>query len=413
MSGERLESVRCIRIVGSKRSTYLFVQLSTSGGLQGLGEATMSGDDTATASLAQRYFSELLEGQGLEPFGALVDRLVSAAGTGPSPCTATAISALEQALWDIRGKQLGLPVHALLGGTRRCVIPLYANINRGLTDRTPEAFAKRAKDAVAYGFHTLKIAPFDGITPGCTTCAEGARLLNLGIGRIAAVREAIGPAVEFMVDCHGRFDFDEACRVADLLGPYRLRWYEEPVATRDDFQAYGQSFFLTGTSATEQCAASPDEMKKLKAHCPLPLAGGEFFFGADEFDKLLDQGVLDFVMPDVKHCGGLASALRIATVADLHSVAIAPHNPSGPIGTIASVHLASVLPRFDILEYQWGDVPWRTELIVPAERIEKGCLRVPDLPGFGATLNEDLVREYQIALDAEFPVCAAAKAEAT
>ena len=226
------------------------------------------------------------------------------------------------------------------------------------------------------------------------------------------MREAIGPAVEFMVDCHGRFDFDEACRVADLLGPYKLRWYEEPVATRDDFQAYGQSFFLTGTSATEPCAASPDGMKKLKVRCPLPLAGGEFFFGADEFDKLLDQGYWTSSCRTSKHCGGLASALRIATVADLHSVAIAPHNPSGPIGTIVSVHLASVLPRFDILEYQWGDVPWRTELIVPAERIEGGSLCVSDLPGFGATLNEDLVAEHQIALDAESPVRTAAKAEA-
>jgi galactonate dehydratase len=136
------------------------------------------------------------------------------------------------------------------------------------------------------------------------------------------------------------------------------------------------------------------------------------FLVRDEFDILLDQGALSFVMPDVKHCGGLASALRIATVADLHSVAIAPHNPSGPIGTVASAHLASVLPRFDILEYQWGDVPWRTELVVPAERIEGGCLCVPELPGFGATLNEDLVREHLIALDAEFPVRTAAKAEA-
>jgi galactonate dehydratase len=371
----------------------------------------MSGDDAVTARLAQRYFAELLSGKPLDPFGALVDGLVSAAGTGPDPCTATAISALEQALWDIRGKQLGVPVHALLGGKRRSTIPLYANLNRGLTERTPDAFARRAKDAVAYGFHAVKIAPFDGVTPGCTAREDGARLLNLGLRRIAAVREVVGPAIGFMVDCHGRFDFDEACKLAELLEPYNLRWYEEPIPTRDDFQAYGQSFFLTGAAAGEPSGtARLDSLKNLKARCPLPLAGGEFFFGADEFDVLLDQGALSFVMPDVKHCGGLASALRIAMVADLHSVAVAPHNPSGPVGTIASAHLASVLPQFDILEYQWGDVPWRTELVAPAERIEDGALWVPDLPGLGASLNEDLVSEYQIAVEAEFPARIAAAA---
>jgi galactonate dehydratase len=216
-----------------------------------------------------------------------------------------------------------------------------------------------------------------------------------------------------MVDCHGRFDFDEACKVAEILRPYNLRWYEEPTAIRDDFQSYEQSFFLAGATAKGPChAARLEELKKLKAHCLLPMAGGEFFFGAEEFDELLDQGALNFVMPDVKHCGGLAAAMRIATVADLHSVAIAPHNPSGPVGTLASAHVASALPRFDILEYQWGDVLWRTELVVPPERIEHGCLYIPDLPGLGATLNEDLVAEHQIALDAEFPVRNAIHAEA-
>jgi galactonate dehydratase len=216
-----------------------------------------------------------------------------------------------------------------------------------------------------------------------------------------------------MVDCHGRFDFDEACKVAEILERYNLRWYEEPTATREDLQTVGQSLVVTGATAKgADHAARLEELKNLKAHCPLPMAGGEFFFDAEEFDTLLDQGALTFVMPDVKHCGGLAAALRIATVADLHSVAVAPHNPSGPIGTIASAHLASVLPKFDILEYQWGDVPWRTELVVPAERIEDGCFCVPELPGFGAALNEGLVREYQIALDAEFPASTAAKSEA-
>jgi len=308
------------------------------------------------------------------------------------------MSAVEQAMWDIRAQLMNVPMHVLLGRKRRSSIRLYANINRGLLVRSSEAFAERAQQAVGAGFGAIKCAPFDGLMPGSSIWPNHRELRDSGIARIAAVREAIGPNVELMIDCHGRFDFSEAVELVEAVKHFNLRWFEEPFPTRDDFHSYAE-IASEGPVVTGASDSRFQELAGFKQLCPLPLAGGEFFFGCHQFAKLLDQRALDFIMLDVKHCGGLGEAVRIAELTKSHGVRIAPHNPSGPVGTIASAHLASVLPNFDILEYQLGDVPWRSELIRPAERIEGGGLLLPELAGLGATLNPDLVAEHSIPLD--------------
>ena len=124
------------------------------------------------------------------------------------------------------------------------------------------------------------------------------------------------------------------------------------------------------------------------------MAGGEFLFGVEGFEPLCRERAVDIIMPDVKHCGGVTELSKIATVAELHGVLVSPHNPSGPVSTMVSAQVCAGLPNFDILEYQWNEVPWRGDLIDPPERFNGGILQVPDGPGFGVTLNESVVRQH-------------------
>jgi galactonate dehydratase len=143
---------------------------------------------------------------------------------------ATAFSAIEQALWDLAGKALDVPSHVLLGGKVRNTLPVYANINRATSPRTPDGFAAAAKRAVADRFRAIKAAPWDGFPPPSSPENAVARAVDSGIAAVAAMREAVGARIAIMVDCHSFFDVERAVRVAERLEPYTLTWYEEPVA---------------------------------------------------------------------------------------------------------------------------------------------------------------------------------------
>jgi galactonate dehydratase len=185
------------------------------------------------------------------------------------------------------------------------------------------------------------------------------------------MRQAVGASVAIKIDCHSFFDVDLAVEVARRLEPQRLSWYEEPVPPQQ----------------VEDTRAIRDAITQ-------PMAGGEFLFGMQGFAPLISNQAVDVVMPDVKHCGGLQEARHIAALADLHDVAVSPHNPSGPVATAASVQLCAGMPNFDILEYQWGEVSWRGELVDPPERFEAGQIALTDRPGLGVELNDALVREH-------------------
>ena len=185
------------------------------------------------------------------------------------------------------------------------------------------------------------------------------------------MRAAVGPEVQLKIDVHSNFDVNLAIDVAGRLEPQQLSWYEEPVPPTE----------LENTKTIHDAIVQP-------------LAGGEFLFGVEGFAPLCRRRAVDVIMPDVKHCGGLTEARKIATVAELDDVLVSPHNPSGPVSTAASVQLCAGMPNFDILEYQWNEVPWRSELIDPPERFSAGTIQVPDGPGFGIELNDSAVRAH-------------------
>jgi galactonate dehydratase len=354
---------------------WLLVRLRTDAGLTGIGEASdafgfanTTKQDAMAMEAALRGFFQIVEGRSPLDIEAYRQR------GGPRAAreglvAATAFSAVEQALWDLAGKAFDVPTYALFGGRVRDRLPVYANINRATRPRTPDGFAATARAAVADGFRALKAAPWDGFPAPGSPAGEIAAAVDAGIAAVAAMRAAVGPDVELMVDCHSFFDVDLATDVASRLEPYALAWYEEPVAPDrvDDTVAIGE-------------------------RVAQPLAGGELLYGAAGFAPLSRRRAVDVIMPDVKHCGGLLELTRIAAMAEVDGVAVAPHNPSGPVSTAASVQVCAVLPNFRLLELQWGEVAWRGELLDPPERFVDGTIAVPEAPGFGVTLDEAVVR---------------------
>jgi galactonate dehydratase len=373
----RVTGVELLPVRATSRTVWLIVRLHTDAGLTGLGEASdafgfanTTVADAARMDAELRRFFALIEGKSPLEVAEYRQRglpLASRGGLVP----ATAFSAIEQALWDLAGKALDVPTYALFGGKLRDALPVYANINRATTVRKPEGFAATAKAAVKDGFRAVKGAPWDGFPPpGSPQTAIDAAVEN-GIACAMAMREAVGPDVEVMVDCHSFFDVALAERVAKRLEPVGLAWYEEPVAPE-----------------------RIEETREIRRRIRQPMAAGEILFGVAGFAPLSRNRTVNVIMPDVKHCGGLLELTHIAAAAEQDGVEVAPHNPSGPISTAASVQVCAVLENFRLLEYQWGEIAWRHDVVAPAEQFVNGTLRVPERAGFGIELDEAVVRAH-------------------
>jgi galactonate dehydratase len=361
------------------RTVWLMIRLSTDAGLTGLGEASdafgfanTTKQDAVRMESALRGFFELIKGRSPLDIEAYRQAGEAAARAG-GLVSATAYSAIEQALWDLAGKSLDVPVHTFFGGAVRDTLPVYANINRATKVRTPAGFVATARRAVADGFRALKAAPFDGFPKAGSPASDIAAAVDQGIACMAAMRDAVGAGVELMVDCHSFFDVPLARSVADRLEPYKLAWYEEPVAPE-----------------------RTDETLAIRKSIQQEMAGGEILFGVDGFAPLCRGRAVNVIMPDVKHCGGLLELTRIAAMANADNVSVAPHNPSGPVSTAASVQICAGMKNFRILELQWAEVLWRSDLVIPPEQFARGMIRVPAGPGFGIQLNDKLVKAHRL-----------------
>jgi galactonate dehydratase len=250
---------------------------------------------------------------------------------------------------------------------------LYANINRHVRERSPEGFARAASQAVAEGFTAIKLAPFDELGQRDHTRTGSHAAWLPGVARVRAVRQAIGDHIELAVDCHGRMEASEALLVAKALADCKLFWYEEPV--RHD---------------------QVEDLAYITQRASMPTASGETLFGLAGFRPFLTRRVVDVLMPDVKHDGGLLETRYIAEAARMTDLLVAPHNPSGPVANVASGHVSATLRNFYILEYAWGEVDWRADLLLPREPVVDGHLVLPDSPGLGYRLNLDMLAAHQV-----------------
>ncbi len=349
------------------RGDWLFVHVNTDEGIQGLGELR-PGNAYEGAVGAVRAMAEGLKGR--DPRRIREIWQTCSAGS-PSRDEVCALSAVEEALWDILGKSLGVPLHVLLGGRVRDSIRLYANINRATIDRTPEGFARNAAAAVADGFDAVKLAPFDGMPRD----VDNARDAEAGIACMEAVREAIGPEVDLLIDCHSRFTVRGALEVADALRDLDLFWYEQPTPETD-----------------------LDDVICIKEQCGIPIAGGEQRVFSSSFREVMARGAMDMVMPDVGIVGGIGELKKVADMAEAWGVATAPHGPFGPVELAAGIETMATQPGFQILEFAWGEASWRSDLTLPAERIVNGRVSLSDRPGLGVELNPEVVDAHRVDL---------------
>ena len=365
----RISAIRPVGVSVTRRGDWIFLLVDTDEGLTGLGEASHSGNDAQLFGLVPDLETRLL---GQDPTNINVLRVLMQ-GQRLGRVGATIWSAVEQACQDIRGQSLDQPLCNLLGGPIRERVRLYANINRHVEERTPAGFARAAVAAVSEGFTAVKLAPFDEVRASDRSRSGRAAAWRKGLERVQALRSAVGPDVEIAVDCHSRFDVKEALAVARALEELDLFWFEEPIAADR----------LSGLS-------------QLAGRIGQPLATAESLFGVESFGRVLKAGAADVIMPDVKHAGGIQETVQIGNLAEAHNIAVAPHNPSGPVATAASVHVSACLRAFTILEFAWGEVAWRPALLDPPEEVEEGHIRVSHRPGLGHSLNPELLQRYGI-----------------
>lgn len=369
--GLEITGLDVFRVRVNKRGNWIIPRLRTTRGLTGIGDASQSGNDQETVRYLQRFF-ELLKGRdvfGIEWYRAATADLVLGGGQH----AAVAASALEHCLWDIRGKAFGVPVYQFFGGKLRDEIRQYANINRSTEPRTPEGFARMAESAVRNGFDAVKLAPFDDMPRGLRDEVKIEEFTARGVACAEAVRAVLGVRGDLLIDAHSRFDREHGLELARRFEPLNLFWLEE----------------VTPANPLEDLAA-------INAAAKMPTAGGESICGVRNFYLYIRAEAVDIVMPDVKVCGGMLELKKIAALAEGAGLLVSPHGPASPVGNIVASHVAATIPNFNILECSYGEVPWRAELIEPAEEIVESRLRLPDRPGLGIDLNETVARRYAV-----------------
>lgn len=351
-------------VVHCYRTNWVFVKVLTDEGLCGVGEGTLEGRELTTVSAINELSRVLLRENPFAIEG-LQMRMQRDSYWRTGPVLSTAQSAVEMALWDIKGQALGVPVYELLGGLVRDRIPVYAN-SWFFGAKCPSEFSDKAVAAVAQGFRGLKWDPF-GRAYQCLTTAE----LNAVLGNVAAIRQAVGPDVDLMIEGHGRFSVMTAIQLGRELAAFRVRWFEEPVL--------------------------PDRARTLasvRRAIPVPVAAGERAYSRFDCADLLDAEAVDVLQPDVCHVGGLLEMKRVAAMADAAHLPIAPHNPYGPVCHAASLHFAAACHNFLVLETMVTDVPWRRDISTEDWVFEDGCFVVPSKPGLGLELREAAFDKY-------------------
>ncbi|HEY0444246.1 MAG TPA: mandelate racemase/muconate lactonizing enzyme family protein, partial [Candidatus Limnocylindrales bacterium] len=270
-----------------------------------------------------------------------------------------AIAAIETACWDIVGKATGQPIHELLGGRIRDRVRVYAN-GWYRTDRTPEGFAERARDVASRGYTAMKFDPF-----GAAWRVQDRHEEDLSLDIVAAVREAVGPNVDLMIEAHNRFSVSTALRIADRLAPFHPAWLEEPVR----HEHIGS-------------------MVEVAHRSPVPVATGESFTSLGQFADLLSHDAVHILQPEPLNLGGLWRTRQVAAMADAFLAVVAPHNAQGPVCSAMSAQLGACIPNFYVQEsFDEFNADWSREIVDRPVLPVDGYVEVGTAPGLGIDLD--------------------------
>ncbi|MBS0632682.1 MAG: galactonate dehydratase [Verrucomicrobia bacterium] len=364
------------RVCHARMRNWIFVKVITDQpGLFGWGEATLEwhtrGVVGAIEDLAQLLVGE--DPRRVEHLWQMMYRQHFWHGNGI--VRGTAIAGIDLALWDILGKSLGVPCHHLWGGRVRDYVRLYCHLGGGRMEdfyETPVDEAKRfgelAQKAVADGFTAFKSMPVPE-----QAIIEGLRPVKFAAACVGAMREAVGDSIDIMVDCHARPSPRMGLIFAKALEPYGLYFFEEPCWPEH----------MEGIAEVQRAVATP-------------IATGERLVSQYDFKQLLELRAASIIQPDITHCGGLSEVRRIAAMAQAYGVAVAPHNPQGPVSTAASIEFGFATPNYLICEAVHQDVPWRDEIVQWGFTVEKKgrIVRPNNKPGLGVEIDEAAVARH-------------------
>jgi galactonate dehydratase len=345
-------------VANASRTNFVFVKLYTDAGIDGVGEATLEWKTTAVVAALNELERRLI---GRDPFqvDALVEELHRDSYWRTGAVFRTALGAVEAALLDIKGKALGVPVYELIGGKFRERVACYAN-HWFFGATSPAEYHAAARKAVAMGYRALKWDPFEA-----ADLEMDRHQRSRTIAIVEAVRDAVGADIDLMLDIHGRLNVPTAIAMCRALARFDLTWIEEPTPPE-----------------------SIDALAEVRARSPVPIAAGERWYEPHRFLEALQKKAVDILQPDVSHAGGLGETKRIAHLAHLHLIPVAPHNPVGPVMNAMTLHTAIAIPNFSVFETVSIDVPWRRELVSETLRFENGYLLAPTAAGLGVELNE-------------------------
>lgn len=349
------------------KRNWLIVRIQTDEGIEGIGESSMLSSDPIVEAVIQEWSENYLVGK--DPLAGQVhwtrlhqDNL----GRG-GRLYSTVLSGIDIALWDLRGKILGVPVYQLLGGPFRDKLRVYAN-GWYTNPASPEVIAEEAKKVVEMGYTAMKFDPFGKIAYTTISPEEA----QLSVDRVAAVREAVGPDVDILIEVHARFNVYTAVDLAKRMEQYRPFWYEEPVSQENT-----------------------NEMRQVRDRINIPVATGERLYLKFPFFDLVKNEAVDILQPDICNAGGITELHKIGSMAEAQHVMMAPHNTNSAVGTVASFHLDTSMPNFLIQEYHAEFYePHYFQVVQGLPRQKDGYVNLPEGPGLGISLDNELLDKH-------------------
>lgn len=348
---------------------YLFVHVYTDEGIIGLGEAGNWGYLDATAAAVQKFIPYLI---GKDPFR-IEDlnqnfyRSVYFRGS----VIMSAISAIDIALWDIKGKALGVPVYELLGGKTREKVRVYASVMEKATDA--DTLTRSYRALKEQGFTAAKIF----VNGPVKSCNDGRDEFFSGriedeLEKVRICREAVGADFDFVLEAHRGMTVPEAVAFGRAVEQYRPMVFEDPI-TPDNI----------------------DSMAEVASKVAVPIATGERFIDLKEFEMAMDRHVCQYIRPDVCAVGGITTSKKICALAEAHDVLVIPHNPLGPVSTAACLQICASIPNLGIQELPGFCLNGAEDAMVKEPlRFENGCMLIPDAPGIGVELVENASELY-------------------
>ncbi len=365
-------------LVEGIKYNWTLLKLETDTGVHGWGEAT-NWPGSPLIEAACQHAGERILGLDARQIDFIWTKLYKDLNwLGQAGPVMSAISAIDMALWDIQGKTLGVPIYQLLGGKYRDKLKLYANYWFTKGDHSAASYAEQAKAVLNAGFTALKFDPFahvsylygDHLAPDLALSSEQK---ERAISITKAVQEAVGPNIQLAIETHAMLNAATSIEMALAIKEAGINcmWYEEPAPPE-----------------------TPDAIADIKRRIGLAVAVGERLHSRYMFKPILEKQAADVLMPDITRCGGISEMKKISTLAETFNVPIAPHNPNGPLSTIASAHVMASIPNFFRLEFMFQDVPWRDAVLSHPMPIEDGFFMLPDRPGLGFDINEEELAKH-------------------